>query len=109
MNEATHLLIHRYRPGTGPQPPSEDFDEEMLQWEALDTRLKAEGVLISSFALQDRGILHTPDSTLALDTEAEIIFAVHAIKVGVEHEAQEFARLMPHLDYGSVEIRPLMD
>lgn len=109
MNEATHLLIHRYRPGTGPQPPSQEFDEEMLQWEALDTRLKSEGILISSFALQDRGILHTTDSNLVLDTEAEIIFAVHAIKVGDEHEAQEIAHLMPHLDYGNVEIRPLMD
>lgn len=109
MNETTHLLIHRYRPGTGPQQPSKEFDEKMLQWEELDTKLKAKGVLISSFALQDRGILHTPDSTSALDTETEIIFAVHAIKVGDQLEPQEIARLMPHLDYGSVEIRPFMD
>lgn len=76
---------------------------------ALDTTLKTEGILISSFALQNRGILYSPDSSSALDTEAEIIFALQAIEVTAEHQAQEIARLMPYLTYGSVEIRPLLD
>lgn len=109
MNNATHLLIHRYLPGTGPQPPSEEFDAEMLQWESLDTALKADDILISSFAVQDRGMICSLDSTNKLDTDAEIIFAVHAIKVAGEQQAQEIARRMPHLSYGSVEIRPLME
>ena len=109
MNNATHLLIHRYLPGTGPQPPSEEFDAEMLQWESLDTQLKAEDILISSFAVQDRGTVCSLDSTHELDSDEEIIFAVHAIKVAGDQQAQEIARRMPHLPYGSVEIRPLME
>ncbi|PRA10488.1 hypothetical protein CQ010_13495 [Arthrobacter sp. MYb211] len=109
MNIATHLLIHRYLPGSGPQPPSEEFDAEMLQWESLDAQLRSEDILISAYALQDRGSVCSQETNSELDTEAEIVFAVHAIKVSDEAQAQEIARRMPHLPYGSVEIRPLME
>ncbi|WP_404290670.1 hypothetical protein [Glutamicibacter arilaitensis] len=109
MNDATHLLIHRYLPGSGPQPPSEEFDAEMLQWESLDAQLRSEDILISAYALQDRGLVCTQESTAEIETDKEIVFAVHAIKVSGELQAQEIARRMPHLSYGSVEIRPLMN
>lgn len=106
---ATHLLIHRYRPGTGPQPGTPEHDEEMRRWGELDDRLRREGVIVGAFALQDRGELVTVDSAIPWKAEGEIVFAVHAIAVDDDRSAAEIAQAMPTKDYGAVEIRPLMD
>lgn len=106
---ATHLLIHRYRPGTGPQPGTPQHDEEMRRWGELDARLRRDGVIVGAFALQDRGGLVTADSITLWQAEGEIVFAVHAIVADDDQAAAEIARSVPTADYGTVEIRPLMD
>ncbi|ROR72519.1 YciI family protein [Bogoriella caseilytica] len=113
MTEATHLLIHRYRPGTGPQPGSAEHEEEMRQWAAVDAELRSSGVLVGGYAIADRGVLVGaavgPDGERAWAPGEEILFAVHAIAVESDEAAVALARNMPTAEYGSIEVRPAMD
>lgn len=106
---ATHLLIHRYVPGTGPQEGTAEHEAEMRQWAALDARLRDEGVIVGAYALQNRGSLVQAHATSEWQSDGEIVFAVHAINAESEGVADEIARSMPTAEYGTVEVRPLMD
>lgn len=105
MTTPTHLLIHRYRPGTGPQPGTLEHDHEMQRWEDVDRTLREQGALIGSFALNDAQRLVGPATHDAGD---ELLFAVHAISVADCDQAVQLAESMPTADYGSIEVRPLM-
>lgn len=106
---ATHLLIHRYEPGAGPQPGTPEHEEEMRQWADVDTRLREDGVIVAAYALQDRGNLVRRDTESEPRADGEIIFAAHAVIAQTDEAAREIARLMPTIGYGAVEVRPLMD
>ena len=109
MAAATHLLIHRYRPGTGPQEGTSAHDAEMAQWEEVDRQLRADGVLVGAHALRDSGTLLGPGAQrVELNSAAEIVFAVHVIAVAGDAEAERIAATLPTLGYGTVEVRPLM-
>lgn len=114
MTAPTHLLIHRDRPGTGPQPGSPEYDDEMRLWERIDGELRSSDVLVAAYALRERGTVHRAGadvgaSVRSLSHSTEIVFAVHAISVLSDAAAEEIAATMPHLDYGSVEVRPIME
>lgn len=111
----THLLIHRYVPGTGPQEGTPELEDEMRAWDALDTELREHGHLVAGYALQEHTVrLGAGTDEVAETSDAEdpggrsIIFAVHAVAAADEAEAHGIAERMPHLEYGSTEVRPLM-
>lgn len=101
----SHILIHRYTPGTGPQEGTPEMDTEMTAWAQLDAELREAGQLISGWALNDP--VRTQGAP-AGDRPAEIIFAIHALAVEDDAEADQIASRMPHLNYGSTEIRRRM-
>lgn len=116
MARPTHLLIHRYVPGTGPAEGSAAFAEEMGAWEDVDAELRADGTMVDGWALTDStvhlGAMSEHDADAADAETAEdrsIIFAVHAVAVEDEAAAHAVAERMPHLQYGSTEIRPIME
>ncbi len=101
----SHILIHRYLPGTGPQEGSTELEAEMGVWERVDKELRRTGQLVSGWALS------SPSTTVGTPAElpsSETIFAVHALAVASDAEAESIAARMPHLEYGSTEIRKLM-
>lgn len=104
MSTPTHLLIHRYTPGSGPAPGSPEHDSEMRRWEQLDDELQASGVVVAGFAL-DAPTTRLGAAPTPVD---EIVFAVHVLAAASDSDAEQVAGLMPHLGYGSVEVRPLM-
>ncbi|OSM43529.1 YciI family protein [Nesterenkonia sp. PF2B19] len=112
---ATHLLIHRFVPDTGPQEGTTELDDEMSAWEALDTELREAGQLVAAYALQEQTVRFgagTDEVSETTDAEApegrSIVFAVHAVAAADDAEAHAIAEKMPHLEYGSTEVRPLM-
>lgn len=105
MSAPTHILIHHYTPGTGPQEGTPEMDSEMKVWAQIDADLRAAGQLIEGWAL------NTPSVTLGVaeqQTGTQVSFAVHAIAVEDDAAAEALARRMPHLDYGSTTIHPRM-
>lgn len=101
----THLLIHRYTPGTGPQEGTPEWDAEMKEWARIDQELRASGQLTAGWAL------HEASSSLGAaesSSGTQVIFAVHAVVAESESEAERIAARMPHLGYGSTEIHPVM-
>lgn len=105
----THLLVHRYTPGTGPQPGTPGHDDEMRQWAELDARLRADGILIGAFAVQDRGAEVTREAVATWQARGDIVFAIHAVAADGDDDAAAIARAMPTAAYGAIEVRPLMD
>lgn len=101
----THLLIHRYIPGTGPQEGTAELEAEMRVWAELDREFRHNGVLLGSYALQDA----STEFGQRFAQHEEVVFAVHAVVAESRTAAEEIASRMPHLDYGSTEVRPLMD
>ena len=108
MTTATHLLIHFYCPGDGPQPGTAEHDEEMRRWAELHGRLESEGVLVGGYALDDRGATVGPSGDVPWSAGRELLFAVHAVAVADDEAARALARKMPTADYGVVEVRPVM-
>lgn len=107
--DATHLLIHRYRPGTGPAEGTGEHDDEMRRWSQIDAELRSTGTLVEAYALQDAGArVVGPDGTGSLNTTEEIVFAIHAVAVADDDAAHRLATAMPHVTYGTTEIRRLM-
>lgn len=102
---ATHLLIHRYIPGTGPQEGTAELEAEMRVWQQIDQDLRRAGVLVSAYAVADSS--HTLGQSLS--QRDDMVFAVHAVVADSQAAAEQVAERMPHLGYGSTEVRPLMD
>lgn len=101
----SHILVHRYTPGTGPQEGSPELEAEMEVWDRIDKELRSTGQLVSGWALSD------PSTTIgkpAEPTTSQTIFAIHALSAASDTEAESIAARMPHLEYGSTEIRKLM-
>ncbi|GAA3280101.1 YciI family protein [Nesterenkonia halobia] len=116
MTRPTHLLIHRFVPGTGPAEDGDEQREEMRAWQDLDAELRAEGTLVAGWALDEStvhlGAMSEHDADAADAETAEdrsIIFAVHAVAAEDEAAAHAVAERMPHLHYGSTEVRPVME
>lgn len=105
MSTPTHILIHHYTPGTGPQEGSPEMDSEMRTWAQIDAALRAAGQLVEGWALNTTPVTI---GTAEQQTGTQVSFAVHAIAVEDDAAAEALARRMPHLDYGSTTIHPRM-
>lgn len=104
MSSPTHILIHHYTPGTGPQEGTEEMDAEMKIWQRIDADLRATGQLVEGWAL------NTTPVTIgnAEEQPSQVSFAIHAVRAEDDAAAEALARRMPHLDYGSTTVHPLM-
>ena len=112
-----YMLPLYYRPGTGPPPASSEHEAEMDQWVAVTDEMAKAGIMVSNHALQSveaATTLRAPNGSPVLtngpfaETE-EILFATYLLDVPDVATAAEWAAKLPHVGYGSVEIRPLME
>lgn len=105
MATPTHVLVHRYTPGTGPQEGTPELDAEMKVWAQIDADLRQAGQLVEGWALSTAAAtLGNTDS----ESSTQVTFAVHAIAVDSDEEAEQVAARMPHLSYGSTAVHPRM-
>lgn len=105
MSTPTHLLIHCYTPGTGPQEGTPELESEMETWAQIDAELRRSGQLVEGWAL------HPPHLQLGQkeeDSGTQVAFAVHALAADDDGAAQAIAQRMPHLSYGSTTVHRLM-
>ena len=105
MSTPTHLLIHCYTPGTGPQEGTPELESEMETWAQIDAELRRSGQLVEGWAL------HPPHLQLGQkeeDSGTQVAFAVHALAADDDGAAQAIARRMPNLSYGSTTVHRLM-
>lgn len=105
MSTPSHILIHRHTPGTGPQEGTPELDAEMKTWEKIDSDLRAAGQLVEGWALNSA--THTI-GVIEEQSSSQVSFAVHALVVEDDDAAERIAHRMPHLNYGSTAIHPLM-
>lgn len=110
--EPSHILIHHFLPGRGPQAGTPEHDEEMRQWEAIHQELSDRGTLVAGFAYELEGATLADGQVHPVaitDLESgEVSFAVHVIAVADDQAAADVARGMPTANYGRVEIRRIM-
>jgi hypothetical protein len=111
------MLLLYYEPGTGPAPDSPEHDAEMDRWVAVTDEMERAGVVVSNHALQSveaATTLRAPNGSPILTAgpfaeTKEILFATYLLDVPDFAAATEWAAKLPHVGYGSVEIRPLME
>jgi hypothetical protein len=107
------LLI--YGPAEGP-PPSVDLDAQMPRWEAFTQGLAEAGVLIggeqldatdtaSTVRVRD-GETQITDGPFAMTKE--FLAGYYLVDVPDLDTALAYAARVPHIDYGSVEVRPIV-
>ena len=112
----TYTLLLYWEPGTGPQEGTPELEAEFERWDAVTEEMRQAGVLVHNEALNFRETAVTisgADGSLKRrDGDAlgapDALFGFYVLNVDSEDEALRWAERMPHLDYGSVEIRPSM-
>ena len=110
-----YLLSLRYPPGAGPQEGTPELDAEMQEWGKLMTDIQEAGVMIGAWGLEPdeaATTLRAPNGERVLTDgpyaeTKETLFSLYLIDVPDLDAAIEWAARMPHVEYGSVEIRPL--
>src|SRR4051794_3584425 len=108
------LLI--YGPADGP-PPSVDLEAQMPRWDAYTQSLADAGVLIGSNQLHPTdaattvrvrdGETQVTDGPFA--TTKELLAGYYLIDCSDLDTALKHAARVPHIEYGSVEVRPVVD
>jgi hypothetical protein len=112
----TYTLLLYSEPGTGPGEGTPELEEEYRRWDALTEEMRQAGVLVLNEALNFRETAVTlsgvDGSLKRRDGDAlgapDAVFGFYVLRVDSEDEALRWAERMPHLDYGSVEVRPSM-
>ena len=110
-----YMLLLRHDPSTGPKEGTPEFDAEMASWGALMGELAAAGVLLAAQGLDAEATATTvrvrDDETLITDgpfaETKESFFSYITIDVADLDAALGWAKKMPNVSYGSVEVRPL--
>ena len=108
------LLI--YSPAEG-GPSREELDAEFPRWFTYTAELQQSGILIAGDALQGRETATTvrvrDGETLITDgpfaETKELLGGYYLIDVPDVDTALAWAAKMPHIAYGTVEVRPLME
>ncbi len=109
-----HYLMLIYAPSEGP-PPSVRLDEQMTRWEDFTASLQEAGLLVGA----DR--LHAVDAARTLRvrggetqitdgpfaTTKEFLAGYYLVQAPDMDTVLEHARRVPHIDYGTVEVRPI--
>jgi hypothetical protein len=110
-----YLLLLTFRPGEGPEEGTPEFEAEMRRWREINQELRDEGVVVAMSGLQ-------PDATTtvrARDGEPvvtdgpyaetkETLFSFYVLDLPDLDAVLAWARRMPAVEYGSIEIRPMM-
>ena len=111
-----YLLQFTYRPGEGPEEGTPEFDAQMSKWFTYTDGLRSAGVFVSGEPLQPPSTATTvavrngdrvvTDGPFA-DTK-EWLGGFYVIDAPDLDSALDHASGMPNIDYGSVEVRPIM-
>ena len=110
-----YMLLLRHSPDAGPAEGTPEFDAEMASWGAVMGEMGSAGVMIAAQGLDTEATATTvrtrggedlvTDGPFAETKEA--FFSYIVIDVADLDEALSWAKRMPNVTYGSVEIRPL--
>jgi hypothetical protein len=110
-----YMLLLRHEPTTGPAEGTPEFDAEMAQWGEVMGELGASGALVTAHGLDTEATATTvrvrngeelvTDGPFAETKES--FFSYIIIDVADLDAALAWAKRMPHVSYGSVEVRPL--
>lgn len=111
-----YLLQLTHTPGIGPQEGTPEHDAEMKRWGELNEEMKRAGVWVAAYGLQPpeaATTLRTRDGKpLMTDgpfTETkETMFSFYVLDLPDLDAAAEWAAKTPAMEYGAVEIRPLI-
>jgi hypothetical protein len=110
-----YMLMLTFRPGEGPQEGTPSFDAEMKRWHAITEEMRASGILLGVSGLStdaattvraSAGELVVTDGPFA-ETK-ETLFSFYMIDVEDLDAATAWAAKMPAVEYGAVEIRPMI-
>jgi hypothetical protein len=110
-----YMLLLRHTPGTGPAEGTPEFDAEMASWGELMGELGGSGQMIAAHGLDEEA---TATTVRTRDGESvvtdgpfaetkESFFSYIIIDVADLDTALAWAKRMPNVTYGSVEVRPL--
>ncbi|HYD09775.1 MAG TPA: YciI family protein [Acidimicrobiales bacterium] len=110
-----YMLLLRHEPGTGPAEGTPEYDAEMASWGAVMTELGESGALIGAAGLDTEATATTvrirDDEAIVTDgpfaETKESFFSYITIDVADLDAALAWAKRMPSVTYGSVEVRPL--
>ena len=110
-----YMLLLRHSPDAGPAEGTPEFDAEMASWGEVMGEMGAAGVMIAAQGLDTEATATTVRTRggEALVTDGpfaetkESFFSYIVIDVADLDEALRWAKRMPNVTYGSVEIRPL--
>jgi len=112
-----YMLLIYGAEGAGPAPDSPEGQAEFQAWFTYSERLQQSGAFISGAPLQPGGAATTvrvrdgedvvTDGPFA-ETK-EVLGGYFVVDVPDLDEALKWAKQMPHIGYGSVEVRPVME
>ena len=110
-----YMLLLRHEPGTGPTEGTAAFDAEMAKWGEVMGELGAAGAMVAANGLDSEATATTVRTREgeAIITDGpfaetkESFFSYIIIDVADLDAALGWAKRMPNVTYGSVEVRPL--
>ena len=110
-----YMLLLRHTPDAGPAEGTPEFDAEMAKWGEVMGELNGAGVFVDAKGLDTEATATTvrirDDEALVTDgpfaETKESFFSYIVIDVADLDAALGWAKRMPHVTYGSVEVRPL--
>jgi hypothetical protein len=110
-----YMLLLRHTPDAGPAEGTPEFDAEMASWGQVMGEMGGSGVMVAAHGLDTEATATTvrirggdelvTDGPFAETKES--FFSYIVIDVADFDEALTWAKRMPNVTYGSVEIRPL--
>jgi hypothetical protein len=110
-----YMLLLRQTPDAGPAEGTPEFDTEMAQWGEVMGEMGGAGVMVAAQGLDTEATATTVRTRGGEDLVTdgpfaetkESFFSYIVIDVADLDEALTWAKRMPNVTYGSVEIRPL--
>ena len=108
------LLIYA-DPAAGPPPGTPEGDAEMAQWFAITEEMQRAGVIADEgAALEPHTAARTarPDGVVSDGPFAEtkeVLGGFYVLDVPDQETALSWAARLPHMAYGSTEVRPVME
>ena len=109
-----YMLLIYSPPGAGPAP--EEAEAQMGRWMAYTQELQDSGAMVAGDALQPIEVATTvrvrDGETVVTDgpfaETKELLGGYYIVDVPTLDDALALAAKMPNIEYGSVEVRPLM-
>jgi hypothetical protein len=110
-----YMLLLRHEPTAGPAEGTPEFDAEMAQWGEVMGEIAQSGAMVAAHGLDTEATATTVrirnDEALISDgpfaETKESFFSYIIIDVADLDAALGWAKKMPNVTYGSVEVRPL--